>query len=302
MFPSRRSPPQYGKGDAVVALRPEEEFLLEPTQVIDRLKSTFQAPGYTPPLLPAVVFELMRVARDPDATRESIATLLTKDPFLTASVLRLAQSAAFRRGQPVRTIDQAIGHLGLRTLSDLFLQASMTARVFRAPGYEAPMLALRAHSIATGTVARIVCEAAFIPPDNAFVCGILHDVGKAAALVALADLPRNVAPPRYDLIESAVDEVHESCTGVVTAIWNLPTEICAVVAHHHDFHVAGRMHPLAAAVCLADALVSELGFPTSQEIGTDQRTRSANALGLDKVRLDAIRRAASRGLENIEAK
>ena len=138
--------PEYGRG--IATLDVEQLGLMEPDALVGRLLGVFNTPGYKPPVLPAVAVQLLELSRKPDVSLKSIVRLLQTEPMLSAQVLKIAQSPVFG-GQNVKTMNDAIIRLGLRRLTDLFIEASM-GKVFRARGYEALMEKLRLHSSANG--------------------------------------------------------------------------------------------------------------------------------------------------------
>ena len=154
----------------------------------------------------------MQLARRPDVTFPMVAALLQKEPLLATQVLRIAQSPVYRRAEPVRSLEQAASLLGLRALADLFLQASLTARVFRAPAYEGTMNRLRDHAVATAITARLVCRETAFSDDYAFLCGLLHDVGTAACIIVLADSAARgkTDPLPLHLVWPVINGMHEA--------------------------------------------------------------------------------------------
>jgi hypothetical protein len=142
-----RNNPRYGNGSHTIRDCDEEDATVDLVELASTLDATFSAVGYQPPLLPSIALELMNIARKPDVTFPVVASLLEKEPLLASQVLRIAQSTIYRRASPIRSLEQAASLLGLRALADLFLQASLTTRVFRAPTYQEPMNQLRDHAL-----------------------------------------------------------------------------------------------------------------------------------------------------------
>jgi HD-like signal output (HDOD) protein len=64
------------------------------------------------PRLPALVPQLLSTLRRDDSDANSLATLLTRDPTLAGAVVRVANSAHYRRGAQVTSLPQAIGVIG----------------------------------------------------------------------------------------------------------------------------------------------------------------------------------------------
>jgi putative nucleotidyltransferase with HDIG domain len=194
-------------------------------------------------------------------------------------------------------------------LLDVVWQTVANARLFRVKGYTAVMQRLQTHSLFTAHVARIIAGHAGIAPDQAFLCGLLHDVGISGTVIAIAESSGKQAPPPIDMLWAAVDKMHVEASGRLARLWGLSPELCAVIGEHHQR--ADRNHfanPLVATMCMAEAIAEEYGFgvmPTdpTQPPGTgidqnspDQAEQAAARLNL-QARLAGIRSQAQRVAE-----
>jgi HD-like signal output (HDOD) protein len=117
---------------------------------------------------------------------------------------------------------------------------------------------LQAHNLFVAHAARMIATRASVIADEAFLCGLLHDVGMSATLSALADTGKPM-PPLGTLLE-AVDTIHEDTGGTVAALWQLSPDIVSVIKQHHRFnpHVSG-IPLLTAVICVAEQLANEVG-------------------------------------------
>lgn len=291
----------YGKGEHTIEMEPDLELAVDPTQLIEMLLETFRSPDYRPPVLPAIALQLMEMSRKPEVTFPQMASLMQQEPLLASQVLRLAQSPVYRRGEPLRTLEQATSRLGMRVLSDLFLQASLNARVFRAPGYEAPMMRLADHSGATAQLARLVCQHTAMMDEQAFLCGLLHDVGTAACMIAVAGHRSASREPMipFPVLAPVLREVHESASERLAELWQLPGEIRIIIGHHHSLSYKGMIHPLSAVVCIAESLATELGHGAQEEINPSSVLQAISVLNLSQDTMARLRTSAERLLEQL---
>ena len=231
---------------------------LDRHDVVQKLKDTFSSPGYRPPVLPQVALEIMQLAQKPGVSFEEVVALLQKDSVLAARVLSIAQSASYASRSPIQTLHQASVRLGLKAMRDLVLEAAVHMKIFRVPGYDAAMERLARHAAATAHVVRAVCRRTRVEAEFAFLCGLLHDVGFPAALLALSVDPewKNAA---YADLAPVLDEVHEEASGVLARLWKLPENIQRVLATHHDPAPGGKVELVNAALVVAEHLVWEAG-------------------------------------------
>jgi len=221
------------------------------------LLETFGDPEFRPPPLPSVALELFALTRRHDAKVEDVVALLEKDAMLAGDVMRLVSSPVYTRRSPVKSLTQAVVRLGLRTLRDIVFEAVLGRGVFNLPDYRETVEQVRRHSTVVAYVARIIAEHARVAGDDAFLCGLFHDIGFAALLYAVGTKDTKQVPRLVDLWAD-FDRAHERAGALVVGLWHLPANIAEVVGHHHHLFT-GDEATTAAAVCLADDLSGRFG-------------------------------------------
>lgn len=256
-MPTQRNSLNYGRG--VVEL---DIDYVDEAEVRTRLMEVFKDPKYRPPNLPAVAIELMKLSQDPNADFAKVSKVLEKDGVLTGQLLKVAQTPMYAGRIQVTSIQQALTRLGLKSLRDIVMEIALNARVFRAKPYQATMESLKRHSTAVAHLARIVSRYTSIEGEYAFLCGLLHDVGIAGALIALAEGSKGKNPPSLDDVWPAVQAVHAEASQLMVTHWDLPPDVAWAVGAHHTVLIQGYAHPMAATVRLADDLAKQLGYET----------------------------------------
>jgi putative nucleotidyltransferase with HDIG domain len=122
---------------------------------------------------------------------------------------------------------------------------------------------LQAHSVFTACMARIVAARAGIAAEHAFLCGLLHDVGVSATLIALVEGENNV--PESDALLTAIDGMHAQAGGMIAKLWNLSPSIANVINHHHPASSElSRAPALNAVLCVAERYADEYGFSLAE--------------------------------------
>lgn len=285
----------YGRGEVTI-----EDDIIDAGAVAEALGHVFASPSYRPPTLPRVALEVMELARSPDVDFARVASVVEQDGLVAAQVMRVASSAAYGGGAAVPSIAHAIARLGLRTMRDLVFEIALQAKVFRVPAYQPAMDALARHSIAVAHVARVVARFTALEAEYAFLCGLLHDIGVAGVLIALAE--RGPAPP-VDEVWSAVHAFHAEAGERMVKLWGLPVDLSFAVLAHHRVLVDGHVHPMAATVRLADVIAKDLGFATriptvTPVAAVDERPLGdvVHALGLSGAQLEALKKDAQQAL------
>ena len=231
---------------------------LDRHDVVAHLNRTFTSPTYKPPMLPQVAIELLQLSQQPDVRFEDAVALLEKDPVLATRVLSIAQSSAYAARSPILTLHQATVRLGLKTMRDVVLEAALNLKVFRVPGFEGAMERLSRHSTATAHVMRAVCRRTRVETEFAFLCGLIHDVGFAASLLALGNDP-TWRTSTFEELAPVLDEVHEEASGVLARLWRLPEPLQRMVSNHHEAAPNGKIELVNASLIVSEQLAWEAG-------------------------------------------
>lgn len=247
----------------------------------ERVLATFRSPQYKPPVLPAVATELLALTRRSDVGVVDVTRTLERDPILAAAVLKLAQSPLYATRIPPTSLSQAVQRLGVVTVRDMVFQVVMDLRVFRVEGYKDLMERVRRHSIVTAHLMRVLCTHAPLPADQAFLCGLLHDVGLGAVLLAIGELPQAQRPELTAMATVAAD-VHHEVGAMMTRFWQLAPELQTVVEHHHDYDPRHTNNALVAALVAAESLADDLGFCVN-DVHTMQNDMAIASSILDRV-------------------
>jgi len=280
----------------VSAQRP---VVLDPAQIATWLFETFHSPHYRPPVLPRVAVQLLELTRDPHVKVRDVANLLERDAMLTAVTMRAANSAVHRGSSEIYTLEEAIARMGLRRVTDLFLETAVNTRVFLAPGYEPVMDMLRGHSAAVAHVARMGSRFTGLDPGHAFLCGLLHDIGIAAGFIAIGEQYDLSGKPTTESVWSAVLQHHAAAGKLIQQSWALPDEVGEVLANHHVQASSSRLSPMACLVALSDALVSDLGAKVLNETASGTIEVTSARLGIDDHTLRKITSNASTIVTNL---
>ena len=279
--------PGYGFGVSAVDIEPHG---WDPRELGERVRAVFASPAYRPPNLPQVALEVMSLSHQRDVDFKQIASLIERDPVLAARLLKVANSAAYRGSSPTRTMRDAVQRLGLSLLRDMVMAEAMSMRVFRAGGgYADGLEELRLHSLATAHLARLVCRETSLDTEYAFLCGLLHDIGIAAILLAMGDVARGQTPPGLDLLWPVADEAHAAVGAQVARLWNLPADVALVIERHGRVRLEGRPHPLVAAVQIAEELAMAGGLGLLPKLPDGVVMMSVDSVDADE---SAVARAA----------
>ena len=231
------------------------------------------------PTLPHAALKVMKMTRGVEVSPREIGDAVSKDPNFAARVLKLANSSYYGLPRSVGTLTEAVMMLGNRTIRNLTIVAATHQTLSQdLPGYDLSANELWKHSIAGAHVSIYLAEAAHYPyTEEAFVAGLLHDVGKLILSIYVRDFTEDIHFYMKNNVCSFVQAEkavlgfdHGEVGGHIARQWNLPTPLVQAIAWHHAPLQKGQIIPLVGITHLADfvCICAGIGVGTNR-VGED---------------------------------
>ncbi|MEM1433333.1 MAG: HDOD domain-containing protein [Pseudomonadota bacterium] len=196
----------------------------------ERLTRDLAAGALDVPVLPQVAGDVLSLCVDQDGSVGALAQLIERDQALAGNLLRIANSPAYRGAVEVVALHQALTRLGLAAIRDITLSITMQ-------GLSAPLVDLHAlaqrfwqRSLGTALWAREVARHRRRNVEDAYLCGLLHNVGATVVLRWLAEQPDPVA--EEDAERLALEHAHVAGICLADA-WDLPPVVVLAICHAH---------------------------------------------------------------------
>ncbi|TCS40328.1 HDOD domain-containing protein [Reinekea marinisedimentorum] len=171
------------------------------------------------PLLPEVARKVLEVANDADSDASQLAKIIQSDQSMAAHILRIANSPAYTPAGNITSLQQAISRLGMQAMVEVAIAASVNANMFHAPGYEQHIQSILEGSLLTGLWAKEVARVSRRNVEAAFLCGLLHNIGRPMVLQWLSEMNTGLSEQEILSVESAL--LLEANYAVVEK-WGLP--------------------------------------------------------------------------------
>jgi putative nucleotidyltransferase with HDIG domain len=207
------------------------------------------------PLLPTVVWEVMELTAADDVDIRRLSELIHRDQALAGHVLRVANSPAYMARMPIVSLQQAVSRLGTRALGEIAFAVSLQSRVFDVPGYEDEARNLWGHAVGAAAYAKEIARLRRSNVEGAFLCGLLHDIGKPVILQVVVDVQKAKGLTLDPAAVSAIMEAYHTHVGSLIATeWALPPHVAESIAYHHDYLVAPTCAEAVMVTRLADCL------------------------------------------------
>ena len=220
------------------------------------------------PAMPASITAVISACDDQDMTVGQLSQVILRDQSLTANILRLANSSFYGHSRRVTTITEAVVLLGFSAIKSLAI-SSHTARLLSGElaGYGLQQGELWHHSIAVAfTARRLAIEVRLAPVEEAFVVGLLHDIGKTIlsshmehAFEEVTRIAQERRTPFHEVEAELLGFDHAELGAQVAAAWNFPPELEEAIRFHHAPQGATIKPALAHCIHLADAACMMLG-------------------------------------------
>jgi putative nucleotidyltransferase with HDIG domain len=210
----------------------------------DKLLAHFAVNHPGPASFPSIALRILELVRYQDVNLNELAKYIRMDGALASSLLALANSAAYKSVKHIDTIKDAVTRIGLGEVAKLTAAISTRSLYGAEEKSEFQRFAplwqeLFFHA---ATVARAASEisrkvSTGTGPEQVFMAGVLHDVGKSIALRSLAALEAGGKVPRSSdtTVARVLHQVHVPVgTEMHRKIWGLPPLFADTAAHHHD--------------------------------------------------------------------
>lgn len=251
---------------------------LESSLKNDRLQQLIAKMDHLPSI-PSLYSEIIEKMTDPDAALEDVGVIIAKDPGMTAKILKLVNSAFFGLRREVSNPADAAAFLGLDTIKSLVLSLNAFSQYDSVKTDSFSLAALWNHSLSTAATAKQIAkwenaDAKLV--DQAFVAGLLHDVGK---IVLAFNFPNQYGKAIQAAKEAGTDLLvaeqetfganHADVGGYLLGLWGLPTPVVEAIAlHHHPKQSADAAFTPLTGVHVANVLVktSPVGTPLAWDL------------------------------------
>jgi HD-like signal output (HDOD) protein len=233
---------------------------------MDRAKAIAAKVGDLP-ALPHVAARVLELVADAHANASDLERVMSRDPALVARVLKLANSALFGRRGTISTLSRAVVMLGFKTVHSLVIAAS-TEALFRSASVNFKEKLLWEHAVGTALAAGFLARLCrYGGVEEAFLAGLLHDIGKVVLDTNLGERYHIVVERVYNdgarFVEAERELLgfdHAEVGSLVIRKWNLPAALEEAVRLHHRVRGALVDPTLCAIVSLANGLCVKAGI------------------------------------------
>lgn len=192
------------------------------------------------PTMPRVPEQVLRELSSPNYSIRKVGAEISGDPVTSAAVLRLANSPLYRGMNKIAAVEPAIVRVGTGAIRALMLHqtlAVLTRAERKASQRLADILSLRA--VASGATMRELAVLMRMDVDEAFMIGLLHDIGAVMVLRIINRQRPYVGRVDLDAFEYLAHMAHQEFGELLGSAWNLPDKFTHLLADHHRYPEPG---------------------------------------------------------------
>lgn len=216
---------------------------------------------------PDIYYRIVEMLNDIKSSASKLAQVVSSDPGLSATLLKLVNSAFYGLPSRVSSITRAIALIGGKELTTLAMGISVIRYFKDIPPRMIDMKKFWMHSIAVGVFARVLAQQRVgLVEEEFFIAGLLHDIGR---LVAFKEFPQTAAntirtaheqhAPLYRLENEMWGYDHAGVAGLLVQKWNFPDPLRQMIKFHHQ--PLNSPEPIGASIIyLADMMTTTLQF------------------------------------------
>ena len=234
--------------------------MLKPKVDIETLLITKLPPS------PGTMMRITTLLRDYNASVREVTQAISYEPVLVVRILRLANSPVYALERNVTSIQAAMAAVGTKAVHDIVM-IGLASTTFSKEIKNSPIAKkIWEHSLAVAMTARELSKVLGMRgTEEAFTCGLLHDIGK---LILLSnDVEGFTSLLGYtgenDMLWGE-DELygynHAEVGSLIARRWNLPEEVYYSILHHHNPSQSDQGNVVTHLVDIADTMANIKGY------------------------------------------
>ena len=258
------------------------------SSLLDCIKHQVEKESFTLPVLNRTCFQLQAMVSKHNCDLRELETLIMRDQALATDVLRAANSAFFGGLSEVNTIRSAVMRIGVKeVLKIVFLVSERTKYHARDPLLGSMVRALWQHASASAAAADwLACRLKHKAREEAFLAGLLHDIGELVVLRALDEFKTSENPAMTlspALVTEIMTSTHTELGFNFLARRRIPEVYCRIAHDHHQEKV-DQADALMAMIRLSDLAARKLGLSLRPDASILlAATSEAACLGVDDI-------------------
>ncbi len=258
------------------------------------------------PPSPGTMMRITTLLRDFNASMREVTQAISYEPVLVVRILRLANSPVYALERNVTSIQNAISAVGTKAVHDIVM-IGLASTTFSKEIKNSPIAKkIWEHSLAVAMTARELSKILGMRgTEEAFTCGLLHDIGKLILLSNDLEAYKTILElsGEHSMLLGETELFgynHAEVGSLIARRWNLPQEVYYSILHHHDPSQSEQGNLVAHLVDVADQIANIKGYGLREEDGSNLETsESVMKLGFTMTQLEAAWSSAESNINEV---
>ncbi len=226
----------------------------EQTELLKLITRRLAEGDFELPPMPDILVRLNNCMGDDGPSVDEIISIIMNDQILTTKILKVVNSSFYSLPAPVASPRHAVVYMGFKAMLSIVTAHSLK----QISGRNLQQVeAILRHSLECAFLAKVLAKQLRMDEEEAFICGLLHDVGKTVLANITPDLVKTDASLSPATLSRLIDDFHTNAGALIALKWNLPEVVRNVVKHHHQPDQAPDSHPMVELVYLANGLLNQ---------------------------------------------
>ena len=254
--------------------------------------------------MPTSVTRILNALEDPNNTAGVISDLIGLDQALAASVLQMANSAGMGYNAVCSSLSDAVMRLGIKRVKILVLGAASSGPLTRRlNGYRLGAGELWNHSVSTASdrTMDISDILHYSDPEEAYVGGLLHDMGKLILdqymmvdYMRIVEMMKNYNLALWQVEEKLLGIDHSMVGSLMAQKWNFPVILVDAIRYHHAPSLARSKQQLGAIINIANALSKDERALIIDPNGAVIHPEALTILNIDETQVERMKEMVKR--------
>lgn len=210
--------------------------------------------------MPAIALDVMAMLNDPSSSVHSIVEKVQLDQAMISYILKNCNSALYGVRTQITSVKMAINMLGYTNVKSI-LMAYFLRNLYNLSGKNEVKNYLWKHSISVAVLARNLGEKLRVDPEETYLAGLLHDIGKMVLYLDNREMYGQVIEQVRDHHKEFIDVENElfqfshvDAGYFLMEKWKFSDSLKEVALNHHELEFFMGPDQLIGIVAFADKL------------------------------------------------
>lgn len=241
------------------------------------------------PLVPEVAAKIMQLNENSDSlSSHSLTELISLDPYLSASILKIANSALYSRRSEIKQLDTAVNLIGFKKIKTMVLLLA-GASLFKKNENSYFYQLFWQHSIISAFICRDIAK--IINPENSsdefFTASLIHRIGQVPLYLSDTDKYLKLIEENkngdYSLSELELEMFDVNYCQIGSALlefWDFPESLIKTARFAGTYNSGNPPEKMIDAVTISDIITVQIGFGIPEHIEETKLMNLLNDTGL----------------------